>query len=41
LFSVLSPHIGSATVKSRTAMAVLAAKNIIAGLEGEPMPAPV
>jgi len=38
---VLLPHIGSATVKTRTAMAVLAAKNIIAGLEGETMPAPV
>ncbi|XP_021922275.1 glyoxylate reductase/hydroxypyruvate reductase-like isoform X2 [Zootermopsis nevadensis] len=38
---VLLPHVGSATVKTRTAMAVLAAENIIAALEGKPMPAPV
>lgn len=29
------PHIGSATVETRNAMAVIAAKNIIAGLRGE------
>jgi glyoxylate reductase len=32
------PHIGSATVETRNAMAVLAAKNIIAGLKGEKLP---
>jgi lactate dehydrogenase-like 2-hydroxyacid dehydrogenase len=29
------PHIGSATVETRNAMAVIAAKNVIAGLRGE------
>lgn len=29
------PHIGSATFEARTAMSVLAAKNIVAGLEGD------
>jgi len=32
------PHIGSATVQTRDAMAVLAAKNIIAGLKGQRLP---
>jgi len=32
---VLLPHIGSATVETRAAMAVMAAKNVIAGLMGE------
>lgn len=32
------PHIGSATEETRAAMAVLAAKNIIAGLKGEQLP---
>jgi glyoxylate reductase len=32
------PHIGSATVETRNAMAELAAKNIIAGLKGERLP---
>ncbi len=32
------PHIGSATQETRDAMALLAAKNIIAGLKGEKMP---
>jgi glyoxylate reductase len=31
---VLTPHVGSATVGTRTAMAVLAAENLIAALEG-------
>jgi len=35
------PHIGSATLETRTAMAELAAKNILAGLAGQPLPAPV
>jgi glyoxylate reductase len=32
------PHIGSATIPTRDAMAVMAAKNIVAGLRGERMP---
>nr|WP_199157719.1 D-glycerate dehydrogenase [Pedobacter sp. ASV2] len=32
------PHIGSATIETRTAMANIIAKNIIAGLKGEPLP---
>lgn len=32
------PHIGSATMETRAAMAERAAQNIIAGLNGEPMP---
>jgi lactate dehydrogenase-like 2-hydroxyacid dehydrogenase len=32
------PHIGSATVETRNAMAVIAAKNAIAGLKGERLP---
>lgn len=39
LLKVVVPHIGSATYKARTDMAVITAKNIIAGLEGSPMPA--
>ena len=35
---VLTPHIGSGSVESRTAMAVLAAKNLAAGLKGERPP---
>ena len=35
------PHIGSATVEARNAMAVIAAKNAIAGLRGERLPHPV
>lgn len=35
------PHIGSATVETRNAMAEIAAKNIIAGLNGERMPFPI
>lgn len=38
---VVLPHIGSATVKSRTAMAVLAAKNLLAGLHDQPLLAQV
>ncbi|MBZ4189479.1 2-hydroxyacid dehydrogenase [Niabella beijingensis] len=32
------PHIGSATKETRDAMAIMAAKNVIAGLEGERLP---
>lgn len=35
------PHIGSATQETRNAMAELAAKNVIAGLKGEKLPAMV
>ncbi|XP_044759200.1 glyoxylate reductase/hydroxypyruvate reductase-like [Coccinella septempunctata] len=38
---VITPHIGSATVKTRNNMAELAAKNILKALKGEPMIAPV
>ena len=35
---VVAPHLGSSTVTTRTRMAVLAARNLIAGLEGRPLP---
>ncbi len=38
---VLVPHLGSATIETRTAMAVLAAENVIAVLRGEPAPTPL
>ncbi len=38
---VLIPHLGSATVETRTAMAELAAANAIAVLAGDPPPTPV
>jgi glyoxylate reductase len=38
---VLLPHLGSATVETRTAMAVLAATNAIAVLRSEAPPTPV
>ena len=34
---IVAPHIASATVSSRNAMAEIAADNLIAGLEGEPL----
>ena len=37
--SALTPHVGSATVKSRTDMATLTARNILAALDGSDMPA--
>ncbi|HWL42461.1 MAG TPA: D-glycerate dehydrogenase [Ilumatobacter sp.] len=37
----LAPHVGSATVETRTAMAVLAARNAVAVLAGEEPPTPV
>jgi phosphoglycerate dehydrogenase-like enzyme len=33
------PHIGSASVRARRAMAALAVENLVAGLRGETMPA--
>jgi lactate dehydrogenase-like 2-hydroxyacid dehydrogenase len=38
---VLLPHIGSATVETRTAMAELAAQNVVAVVKGEPPITPV
>ena len=38
---VLLPHLGSATVETRTAMAMLAADNALAVLSGERPPAPI
>ena len=35
------PHIGSATQRTRDRMAEKAARNVIAGLRGEPLPDPV
>ncbi|KAH9507872.1 hypothetical protein Btru_053103 [Bulinus truncatus] len=35
---IVLPHIGSATHSTREAMAVLAARNLLAGLTGKPMP---
>jgi lactate dehydrogenase-like 2-hydroxyacid dehydrogenase len=35
------PHIGTATIETRNAMATIAAQNIIAGLKGEIIPHPV
>jgi len=37
----LVPHLGSATVETRTAMAVLAADNTLAMLRGEQPPTPI
>ena len=34
---VLTPHIGSASLATRTRMADLAVENLLAGLEGRPM----
>jgi len=39
--AVLVPHLGSATVETRTAMADLAARNALAAARGEPLPTPV
>jgi glyoxylate reductase len=39
--AVLVPHLGSATIETRTAMAVLAAENALAVLRGEAPPTPV
>lgn len=38
---VIAPHIGSATRNARDAMATLAAENLLAGLDGRPLPAAV
>jgi glyoxylate/hydroxypyruvate reductase len=33
------PHVGSGTLETRLDMAALAVKNLLAALDGEPMPA--
>jgi glyoxylate reductase len=38
---LILPHVGSATVETRTRMAMLAAENLVAFLEGKPLPTPV
>jgi glyoxylate reductase len=38
---IVVPHIASATVTSRTRMASMAVRNLIAGLQNEPLPYPV
>jgi glyoxylate reductase len=38
---VITPHIGSATIETRTRMAMLAAENLLAFIEGKPLPTPV
>jgi lactate dehydrogenase-like 2-hydroxyacid dehydrogenase len=35
---LIVPHIGSSSVQTRTRMAVMAAENLLAGLEGRPLP---
>ena len=39
--AVLIPHLGSATIETRTAMATLAATNTLAVLRGDPAPNPI
>jgi glyoxylate reductase len=38
---VITPHVGSATVETRTRMAMLAAQNLLAFVEGKPLLTPV
>lgn len=38
---IITPHIASASVATRTKMAVMAARNLLAGVRGEPLPNPV
>jgi len=38
---IVTPHIASATVTSRPRMALMAVRNLIAGVRGEPLPNPV
>jgi glyoxylate reductase len=38
---IIAPHIASATVTSRTQMAMMAVKNLVAGVQGKPLPFPV
>lgn len=41
LILVVIPHLGTATLQTTTEMALLAAQNILNGLEGKPLPAGV
>ena len=34
---VVTPHLGSSTIATRTRMAVLAARNLVAGIKGDPL----
>jgi glyoxylate reductase len=38
---IVAPHIASATVTSRTQMSLMAVQNLVAGVQGEPLPFPV
>jgi len=38
---IVTPHVASASVATRTKMALMAAENLIAGLKGEMPPNPV
>lgn len=38
---VILPHLGSATLRTRSDMAYLAAVNVLKGLAGEPMLTPI
>jgi glyoxylate reductase len=38
---IVVPHVGSATVRTRSKMAAMAVDNLLAALAGEPMPYPV
>jgi glyoxylate reductase len=38
---IVLPHIGSATVPTRARMAMMAAENLLAGLQGKPLPHPI
>jgi glyoxylate reductase len=38
---IVVPHIASATVTSRTQMALMAVQNLVAGVQGQPLPYPV
>lgn len=40
-YIVLVPHLGSATLRTESDMALLAANNVLRALEGQEMPAPV
>lgn len=39
-FLVIVPHLGSATIRTRDDMSVVAAHNVLAGIEGSPMLSP-
>jgi phosphoglycerate dehydrogenase-like enzyme len=38
---LILPHIGSATTATREQMALIAADNLLAGVQGQPLPHPV